>query len=60
MSDDFMPGDRVIWRYDGDEWTIEQIRDNHPRPIWLVHKMFGDGPKEFGHARLSDVIRISR
>ena len=59
---DIVPGDRVIWRRDGDEWTVDQIKDDgHVKPLVLLHRMFGgEGPIEIANARYDDVVRISR
>jgi hypothetical protein len=33
-----VPGDREILRSDGEEYTVDQVRDDgHPNPIWLRH-----------------------
>lgn len=55
----FSPGDRVIWRYDGDEYTVDRIRDfDHPRPVWLRKRMFGDGPIELASAHPSELVKL--
>lgn len=59
MTTMLVPGDKVIWRYDDDEWLVAKIMVGHPRPIWLVHRMYGgEGPLEIGHARRDEVVKI--
>lgn len=61
-EDQLVPGDSVIWRRDGEVWTVNHIDDDpsHPRPVSIMQRMFGDGPMQHGHAHPSELVRISR
>lgn len=58
---DIVVGDRVIWRQDGDEWTVDKIRYGQPMPVLLKHRSLGGfGPIEVARANPGDLVRLGK
>ncbi len=54
-------GDRVLLRRDGEEWTVDRIKEwRGKKRIVLVHRMWGDGPIEIASVRESEFVRLGK
>jgi hypothetical protein len=45
----FLPGDLVLWRLNGDKYTVDRVQADAPRPIWLRKKICG----------ITEIVRVS-